>query len=78
MAVTDEQLLNRYKMLELYCKDLVQTNKILDLENRVAIAQLVNLLSPDQLNNFTNALRFIQSNPRQIYDSAPAGGTTHA
>ena len=56
---TDEHLLNRCKQLEHYCKDLVQTNKVLDLENRVAIAQLVNLLSPNQLDNFTNALRFI-------------------
>ena len=59
MVCSDEALLNRCRTLEHYCKDLLQTNKVLDLENRVAIAQLVNLLSPEQLSNFTNALRFI-------------------
>ena len=47
IIVTDEQLLERCRTLEKYCRELLQTNKVLDLENKVAIAQLVNLLSPD-------------------------------
>lgn len=64
--MSDEQLLQRCQTLEKYCRDLVQTNKVLDLENRVAIAQIVNLLHPDQLSNFTKALRYVKECPKTI------------
>ena len=64
--MSDEQLLQRCQTLEKYCRDLVQTNKVLDLENRVAIAQIVNLLNPDQLSNFTKALRYVKECPKTI------------
>ena len=38
VIVSDEQLMQRCRQLEHYCKELVQTNKVLDMENRVAIA----------------------------------------
>lgn len=65
-------------MLEKYCRDLLQSNKVLDLENKVAIAQIVNLLSPEQLNNFTAALRFVQKAPKTVYDEAPQIGKADA
>jgi len=54
--------------LEQYCRDLIQTNKVLDAENRLAIAQIVHLTDPNQLNSFVNALKHVSSAPKTIYD----------
>ena len=34
----DDKLVQRCARLESYCKDLISTNKILDMENKLAIA----------------------------------------
>lgn len=50
----------RCKKLEEYCRELIRTNKILDCENRIAIAQIINLTDPKtQLSNLTAALSFM-------------------
>ena len=46
----------------------MKTNKVLDMENKLAIAQLVHLLDPTQLSNFTSALRVVEQAPKTIYD----------
>ena len=43
----DDKLVQRCAKLEEYCKDLLKTNKVLDMENKLAIAQLVHLLDPN-------------------------------
>ena len=50
----------RCTKLEEYCRELIRTNKILDCENRIAIAQIINLTDPKtQLSNLTAALSFM-------------------
>jgi len=39
-------LADRCKKLEEYCRELIRTNKILDCENRIAIAQILALTEP--------------------------------
>ena len=64
----DDRLVERCAKLEQYCKDLLKTNKVLDMENKLAIAQLVHLLDPTQLSNFTSALRQVEQAPKTIYE----------
>lgn len=68
---TQEQLAERCLKLESYCRDLIETNKVLDAENRLAIAQIVHLTDVNQLSNFKAALRFVSQNPKTIYDVQP-------
>lgn len=54
-------------MLEGFCKELMETNKVLDMENRLCITQLMNIFSKEkggtaQLNNFISALQMVRSN----------------
>ena len=46
-----KKLAGKCNKLEKYCKDLIQANKVLDMENRLAIAQNINMTEPTQLNN---------------------------
>ena len=53
-AYDDKQvksIVNRCQKLEDYCRELIRVNKILDCENRLAIAQIINLTDLNQLNN---------------------------
>ncbi|TNV87259.1 hypothetical protein FGO68_gene13350 [Halteria grandinella] len=53
-------LAQRCKKLEDYCRELIRINKVLDCENRIAIAQLINLTEPKtQLHNLSSALSFV-------------------
>lgn len=38
-----KRLVERCQMLEGFCRELLQTNKVLDLENRICISQLTAL-----------------------------------
>ncbi|CDW84600.1 UNKNOWN [Stylonychia lemnae] len=60
-------LLDRCSKLEQYCRELVRVNKILDCENRLAIAQLINLTDLNQLNNLSQAINFVSTSGK-IYD----------
>ena len=60
-----QRLEARCRMLEGYCKELIKTNKVLDMENRLCIAQLMNIFAKDkggtaQLNNFISALQMMK------------------
>lgn len=66
---TQEQLAERCLKLEQYCRDLIETNKVLDAENRLAIAQIVHLTDPNQLNHFATALKQVSSQPKTVYDA---------
>ena len=70
-------LADRCKKLEEYCRELILTNKILDLENRTAIAQILHLTDPkNQLQNLTAALSFIGKSGKIYSDkkSTSVGG----
>lgn len=59
-----KRLNERCQTLETYCKDLIKTNKILDLENRLAISQILNLTNQSQggikqLDNMVGALHLL-------------------
>lgn len=50
----------RCLVLEDYCRKLILTNTVLDCENRIAVAQILNLTEPQrQLQNLTAALSFV-------------------
>ena len=53
------KLERRCKKLADYCKDLLQTNKVLDVENRLAIAQLIHMTDEQQLSNLSSAINFV-------------------
>ena len=56
-------------MLEDYCRKLILTNTVLDCENRIAVAQILNLTEPQrQLQNLTAALSFVGQSGK-IYES---------
>ena len=62
-----QRLQARNQMLEGFCKELMDTNKVLDMENRLCITQLMNIFSKEkggtaQLNNFISALQMVRSN----------------
>ena len=73
-ANVDDKLVQRCTRLEAYCKDLINTNKVLDTENKLAIAQIVHLLDPNQLSNFTAALRQVEQAPKTIYKKEITSG----
>lgn len=59
------RLNERCHQLELHCRDLIKTNKLLDLENRLCISQILNINNasqggPNQLNNFVGALQMLK------------------
>jgi hypothetical protein len=65
-------LAERCKKLEEYCRELIRTNKILDCENRIAIAQILALTEPrTQLQNLQAALTFVRQSGK-LYDKKPA------
>jgi hypothetical protein len=41
-----KELVERLQKAEDYCRELILANKILDLENRTAIAQILHLTDP--------------------------------
>jgi len=61
------RLKERCYKLEAYCKDLIKTNKVLDIENRLAIAQIVNIADPKQLNHLASAVNIV-ANSGKAYD----------
>lgn len=58
-----KKLTERCQMLEAFCKELLHTNKLLDLENKICIAQITTLNQHDgvQLNNIAGALELLLS-----------------
>ena len=65
------RLNDRCQQLEAYCRDLIKTNKLLDLENRLCISQILNLNNAsqggaNQLNNFVGALQMLKKQ-NQVY-----------
>lgn len=57
-------------MLEAFCKELLHTNKLLDLENKICIAQITSLNQHDgvQLNNIAGALELLLSKQSFLND----------
>ena len=76
---TQTKYLNeRCLQLESYCRDLIKTNKVLDMENKLCITQILNLTNANsggtnQLNNFVGALNLIQNKSKPIYSSNSIG-----
>lgn len=65
------RLNERCQQLEAHCRDLIKTNKLLDLENRLCISQILNINNasqggPTQLNNFVGALQMLKKQ-NQVY-----------
>lgn len=65
------RLNERCHQLEAHCRDLIKTNKLLDLENRLCISQILNINNasqggPNQLNNFVGALQMLKKQ-NQVY-----------
>lgn len=56
-----KKLSEKCNKLEKYCKDLIQANKVLDMENRLAIAQIINMTEPTQLNNLVQAIDYVNN-----------------
>ncbi len=49
-------LLQRCLKTEAYCRELLELNKVLDLENRIAVEQLQQVLSQQQITDFATNL----------------------
>lgn len=62
------RLVERCQMLEGFCRELLQTNKVLDLENRICISQItaLNKQGGTQLDNYVGALDVILSKQAEI------------
>lgn len=59
----------RCEQLESYCKELLKTNKILDLENRLCISQILSLQKEggNQIDNIVGAMHLLQSKGNSVY-----------
>ena len=71
-TTTQARYLNeRCLQLEAYCRDLIKTNKVLDMENKLCITQILNLTNANQggtnqLNNFVSALNLMKNKSEPI------------
>jgi hypothetical protein len=56
-----KRLVDRCQMLEGFCRELLQTNKVLDLENKICITQITSLNKEggSQLDNYAGAMELI-------------------
>ena len=52
-------LQERVHKLESQNRELSDVNKVLDIENRVAMAQIINFTDEKQLNNLLAALEYV-------------------
>ena len=58
---------DRCQKLQTYCRELIDTNRLLDCENRLAIAQLTTHYSPSQLQNLTQAMEHLTPSPTHLF-----------
>ena len=83
-TTTQVRYLNeRCLQLEAYCRDLIKTNKILDMENKLCITQILNLTNANQggtnqLNNFVGALNLLKNKSTPIYSGNSIGNIPRA
>ena len=78
-----KHLNERCIQLEAYCRDLIKTNKILDMENRLCIAQILNLTNANQggskqLDNLVGALNLMKNRGDPVYSGKGIGTTSAA